>query len=106
MRPVANRWSLRHTGIYHHHNTAADFDLWIIVHPVSDSALERQLLALAKNRDVPHFMHSKIYDDPFQLHLLIYSTYLGNWRWYLQFLGNEVKRQVWIHVHLKQSLSL
>ena len=93
---MASRWSLRHTGIYHHHDRATDFDLWIMIHPVNDSILERRLIALTVDGEVSRSMLPKLYHDPFKLHLLVYSSYFDNWRWYLQFLGEQVKQKVLI----------
>lgn len=93
---MASRWSLRHTGIYHHHDVSANFDLWIILHPVNGSILENKLTALADDEGVSRSMRSKLYQDPFRLHLLIYSSYSDNWRWYLRFLGDQVKHKVCI----------
>ena len=76
-RPIASRWSLRHTGIYHQQDKSAGFDLWIILHPVHRSLLEQTLMALADDGAVACSMCSKLYDDPFRLHLLIYSSILG-----------------------------
>jgi hypothetical protein len=90
-RPGRNPWSLRHTGVYHHHSP--EFDLWIILNPIMDSPVEMRLLELEMPSADPAEV-SKICENPFLLHILLFSSYFGNWRWYFRSLGDDFERAV------------
>lgn len=75
-------WSLRHTGIYHHHKS--DLDLFIVLHPVQNSLFETCITNLEGNGPAC----AKICTDPFKLHSMLFNSYLDNWRWYFRYLGD------------------
>ncbi|KAF2687942.1 hypothetical protein K458DRAFT_294629 [Lentithecium fluviatile CBS 122367] len=79
-------WSLRHTGIYHHRNTAANgLDVFILLHPVREPVIENQLSAL--EGDVAG--RKELCTNPFLIHTWLFSSYFDNWRWYLRYLGTR-----------------
>ena len=98
-RPGRDPWSLRHTGVYHHHTT--DFDLWILLQPVEDSVIEKRLLDLqtlatrtAAELEKIKLDLERICTTPFRLHALIFNSYLDNWRWYFRHLGDRFEKEV------------
>ena len=86
-------WSVRQTGVYHHHDSTRDFDLFIFLHPLEESVLENQLIAMASSSNLESELAS-LCDSPYQLHLLPFTLYSDNWRWYLRNLGNEFQEKV------------
>ncbi|MCJ1457002.1 hypothetical protein MMC28_007368 [Mycoblastus sanguinarius] len=91
-RAADSPWSIRQTGVYHHHSSSKEFDLFIFLHPLSDSVLERQLLAFGGQQLRPSDL-SSICNNPYRLHILPYTMYLHNWRWYFRYLGNEFQKK-------------
>ncbi|KAK3175305.1 hypothetical protein OEA41_002552 [Lepraria neglecta] len=90
-RSPDNPWSVRQTGVYHHHSSKNDFDLFILLHPLSESVLERQLLAFDTQSHASEI--ASICKNPYRLHILPFATYLDNWRWYFRFLGEEFEER-------------
>ena len=80
-------WSVRHTGVYHLHSSTTPFDLFILLHPCPNSILEQQLFSL------PPSSLDSVLANPFILHFLPFSSYLGNWRWYFRHLGEDFERK-------------
>jgi hypothetical protein len=97
LRKSQDKWSFRHTGVYHHHTL--QFDLFIILHPNNYSVLEGRLLKLLKV-DSNTMTESNVSqlnafrEDPYRLHLLVMSSFFDNWRWYLRYLGESFKIEV------------
>jgi len=71
--------------VYHQHDTASKFDLWILLNPSTDCVVETQLEALES--PASSIALSRLRDDPSQFHSLICASYIQNWRWYLRHLG-------------------
>jgi hypothetical protein len=95
MRKGRDPWSFRHTGIYHHHTS--DFDLYILLHPNQHSVLEAHLLkilGLDSSTESNQLQLSAFNQDPYRLHLLVFSSFFDNWRWYFRYLGNQFAREV------------
>jgi hypothetical protein len=92
-RSGRNPWSLRHTGVYHHHTS--DSDLWIILNPIKESLVETRLLELerlpADSAEI-----NRICKNSFLLHILLFSSYFGNWRWYFRSLGDDFEKKVFV----------
>jgi hypothetical protein len=77
-------WSLRHTGIYHHHNVVKNgLDVFILLHPVREPVIESQLSALERDAAI----RKDLCANPFLLHTWLFTNYFDNWRWYLRHLG-------------------
>ena len=90
-------WSFRHTAVYHHHDSASNFDLFILLHSIEDSYLEQQLISLTKPGPRSQSMLRTLLADPSNLHLLIASSYVNNWRWYLRYVGQSFEDKVSYH---------
>lgn len=94
LRDGKDPWSFRHTGIYHHH--ASDFDLYVLLHPNQHSVVETRLFQILgiESSTVSH--HTRPLDfsqGPYQLHLLLLSSFFDNWRWYFQYLGDRFSHE-------------
>lgn len=88
-----NPWSVRQTGVYHHHVSTRDFDLFIFLHPLEESFLECQLITIAAPSH-PKSELASLCANPYQLHSLAFALYSDNWRWYLRYLGEEFQEKV------------
>ncbi|KAK0514786.1 hypothetical protein JMJ35_002165 [Cladonia borealis] len=85
-------WSVRQTGVYHHHSSTKKFDLFIILHPLNESVLERRLLEFGLPQSDARGLTS-IFENPYRLHILPFASYLENWRWYFRSLGKEFQKK-------------
>jgi hypothetical protein len=83
-RRQGNPWSIRQTGVYHHHSASTNSNLFIFLHPNPSSRLQSRIEeAVAFPSTV-----SAINENPLKLHTLAMSSYFDNWRWYLKDLGD------------------
>jgi hypothetical protein len=80
-RKCGDPWSLRQTGVHHKYTAKDDLspeNMWILFHPVPKSAAYKRLqettAADLRGRDTQ--------TDPLRLHLLVFSSYVDNWRPY------------------------
>ena len=81
-RAQGNNWSIRQTTVYYQRTTeGADF--WIILHPKPESVFQRRLEKLFS--DVQSTASVRL--NPATVHLLLFSSYMENWRWYLSQLS-------------------
>lgn len=89
-RSSSQPWSTRQTGIFHHHSATEDFDFFIFLnpYPLEDCLVEKQILNLTKSLPAV----AALLEDPFRLHLLPFASYLDNWRWYFQYLGQDFSK--------------
>ena len=55
---------------------------------------EKRLLKLIETPDENLEELKRITQNPFRLHLLLFSSYFDNWRWYFRHLGKEFSRTV------------
>lgn len=81
-------------GVHHHHAPNRKFDFFLFLHPLDGSLVEKHFEDLAKPDRSAHSLLATICDDPFRLHVLPHSCYLGNWRWYLRYLGAQFQEKV------------
>jgi hypothetical protein len=94
-RKGQDKWSFRHTGVYHHHTS--DFDLFILLHPNSNGILESRLLSMLGTESSSTAESSQLAQfrkDPYRLHLLVMSSFFDNWRWYFRDLGEDFRAEV------------
>ena len=77
-RPQGNNWSIRQTVVYHQH-TADNTDTWIILLPKAESVFQRRLATVFSDTRSARAVQL----DPTAVHLLLFSSYIENWRWYL-----------------------
>jgi len=87
-RGGSNPWSLRQTGVYHHHTD--DHDLFILLNSTQDSAFEMRILQLLK-QDTER---TQLCQNLFRMHVLLFSTYMEQWRWYFRHLGAQFEKKV------------
>lgn len=87
-------WSIRQMAVYHHHSSFPDFDFFIFINPLDNAPFETQLQSLAKPNANNQTLLNTICDDPFRLHMMPCSSYLGNWRWYFRYLGGQFQQKV------------
>ena len=86
-------WSVRQTGVYHHHSSTQSFDLFMLLHPLAESVLETQLIEFANTQSYQSELES-ICSNPYTLHILPFALYTGNWRWYFRSLGEDFDNKV------------
>lgn len=86
-------WSVRQTGVYHHHCAEGRFDLFILLHPIEDSLFEQQVTNLAILQSSQAELASLV-ENPYRLHIMPFALYLDNWRWYFRFLGEQFQEKV------------
>lgn len=87
-------WSVRQTGVYHFQSKKTEFDLFIFLHPLKGSIVENQLTGLARIGKANSSLLDSIFHDPYRLHILLFSSYLNNWRWYFRYLGENFQKKV------------
>lgn len=104
-RSLDRPWSIRHTGVYHHHSPKDAFDLFIFLNPMDESVLEQQLMAYTQ----PHFSQyvlASICANPMRLHVLPFAAYVHNWRWCLRYWGKQFGERVRICYRLIRNIEL
>ncbi|KAH8592626.1 hypothetical protein B0O99DRAFT_653773 [Bisporella sp. PMI_857] len=84
----SNPWAIRQTGIYHRYVPNGLGNLWIFLHPRQNSTLQKRLedAALVWEQTKSSRKH---WED---VHVLVLSSYFGDWRWYLRSLSAEIER--------------
>ena len=86
-------WSVRQTGVYHHHSAKDAFDLFILLHPVEGSLFEQQVTNLAMPQSSQAELASLV-ENPYRMHIMPFALYLDNWRWYFRYLGERFQEKV------------
>ena len=86
-------WSVRQTGVYHHHFAKNDFDLFILLHPIENSLFEQQLTRLSTTQSSRAELESLV-ENPYRIHIMPFTLYLENWRWYFRYLGEKFQEKV------------
>ena len=86
-------WSVRQTGVYHHHSATDDFDLFILIHPIESSLFEQQVTNLVMISSSQAELASLV-ENPYRLHFMPFALYLDNWRWYFRYLGENFQEMV------------
>ncbi|KAH7134921.1 hypothetical protein B0J11DRAFT_424563 [Dendryphion nanum] len=84
-RSKLNPWSLRHTGVYHHHSATSETDTMLLLHPVLEPAFRTKIRALQD--DI--FDRGALCSNPFLLHTWLFSQYFCHWRWYYRYLDDR-----------------
>ncbi|EAT82301.1 hypothetical protein SNOG_09966 [Parastagonospora nodorum SN15] len=78
-------WSLRHSGVFHQHSAHEAADTVVLLHPVRQPLIDKAIAALKGDA----IGRSKICENPFLLHTLMFAQYFANWRWYLRYVGER-----------------
>jgi hypothetical protein len=83
-------WATRQIGVYNRRTRNGKGDLWIFLHPKNDSVVQKRLEAAAATHSssVSHQIDWNL------VHLLVLSSYFGDWRWFVKSLSVEIERLV------------
>jgi len=92
-RKHGDPWSVRQTGVYHRFSTTDPENLWLLLHPMQNSKAQTRM-GLATDK----LCAEEMAKDPLRFHVLIMSSYVDNWRWYL----HDIKRQYLVLVRLEE----
>lgn len=95
-------WSWRHTGVYHHRRQPSQnekgYDFFILLHPNEDSISDKRILnglgIFEDSRLQPGLGPNEARDQSILVHSLVLSSFICNWRWYLQHLGDRFEKYV------------
>jgi len=83
-RKHGDPWSLRQTGVYHRYSMPAvgvGQNFCLLLHPMQNSKAQKRISMAASTG-----MTSRTIGlDPVRLHVLIMSSYVNNWCWYLRY---------------------
>jgi hypothetical protein len=83
-------WATRQIGVFHRRARDGKGDLWIFLHPKNDSVVQKRLEAA-----VATWSSSASSQGNWPLiHLLVLSSYFGDWRWFLKGLSGEIEHLV------------
>ncbi|GLB02242.1 hypothetical protein AtubIFM57258_003584 [Aspergillus tubingensis] len=93
-------WSWRHTGVYHHRRQPSQnekgYDFFILLHPNEDSISDKRILnglgIFEDSRLQPGLNRNEARDQSILVHSLVLSSFICNWRWYLQYLGDRFEK--------------
>ncbi|KAA8651230.1 uncharacterized protein ATNIH1004_000108 [Aspergillus tanneri] len=81
-------WTIRQICVFHRYDASGSGNLWILLHARPCSKVQQHLeAAIREQRD-------ELFSDWFALHSVVLSSYLGNWRWCIGKLGEEVEKSV------------
>ncbi|KAL4904903.1 hypothetical protein BDW74DRAFT_23535 [Aspergillus multicolor] len=81
----STKYTKRQISVFHRYSVSGTGSLWIFLNARPDAELQSRLekiLAASREDAAP---------DWFSLHLLVFATYLGNWRGSLQHLGETIE---------------
>ena len=86
-------WSVRHMAVYHKFNSRKNCSVWILLQASQHTRNQlvdhilRQDYAVKKNTPAGT-------DDPFLCHMLLLMPTSENWRWYINYLEDELESLV------------
>jgi hypothetical protein len=86
----AKSWPTRQTAVYHRFVPNGPGSLWIFLHPRPKSTLQNRLESVVLESETGRSSHQEWEAT----HLLVLSSYLGDWRWYCKSLSAEIERIV------------
>lgn len=81
-------WTIRQTCVFHRYNPAGSGNLWIFFHARPRSKMQQQIEAEITSQ------HAGVSKRWYSMHLLVLSAYIGNWRWCIRSLGEEIEKTV------------
>ena len=88
-------WSERQIGVYHHFsNDGLKPSTMIMLHAKQETVARTRVHNAAESVQVDT-CGAKL---SLRMHLLIFSSYVDNWRWYLDSIGTTLLREVSEHV--------
>lgn len=83
-------WSVRQTAVYHRLEKATGQAIWIFMHPKAKSVAHKQILdhiTSQKDRESNE-------QDPMFIHSLLWASYVGNWRDYMEHYEGDILKIV------------
>lgn len=87
---VPGGFATRQTGVFHRFVPNGPGNLWIFLNPRPKSTLQARLENVVRETDTGRTSRQE-----WELtHLLVLSSYLGDWRWYLKSLSAEIEHIV------------
>jgi hypothetical protein len=81
-------WTIRQSCVLHRYNPAGTGNLWIFLHAKPRSKMQQQIEVEVASQS------AGIPKNWFSMHLLALSAYMGNWRWCIRNLGEEIEKTV------------
>ncbi|KAB8208458.1 hypothetical protein BDV34DRAFT_233333 [Aspergillus parasiticus] len=90
-------WTIRQTCVFHRYNPAGSGNLWIFFHARPRSKMQQQIETEIISQ------HAGVSKSWYSMHLLVISAYIGNWRWCIRSLGEEIEKTVDIALTLDLS---
>ncbi|KAL3494903.1 hypothetical protein BJX62DRAFT_222935 [Aspergillus germanicus] len=81
-------WRIRQVCVFHRYNPSGAGNLWLILHACPSSKLQRQIEQMVSA------CPNALLAEWSSMHLLVFSTYLGGWRWCIRNLGDEIEQTV------------
>jgi hypothetical protein len=87
---VQGGFATRQTGIFHRFVPNGPGNLWIFLNPRTQSTLQIRLENVVRQPEIGR----NSFEGWEMIHLLVLSSYLGDWRWYLKSLSVEIERIV------------
>ncbi|KAE8348041.1 hypothetical protein BDV28DRAFT_165344 [Aspergillus coremiiformis] len=90
-------WTIRQICVFHRYSPATSGNLWIFLHARPRSPMQQKIEAAIA---LPQAGVSKNW---FAMHSLVLSTHIGNWRWCIRSLGEEIEKTVDIALTLDLS---
>lgn len=86
-RGRSNRWSERQVGVYHQLRDGEN--TLILLHATPNSRLQSRIMSASDVQLAKTCKQSR--RGPVDIHILVFSTYLDEWRWYLDDIGATCK---------------
>jgi hypothetical protein len=87
---VPGGFAIRQTGVFHRFVPSGRGNLWIFLNPRPRSTLQVRLEAVVQESEIGGNSSPKWE----MIHLLILSSYMCDWRWYLKSLSAEIQHIV------------
>lgn len=81
-------WPIRQIGVFHRYMPKSAKSLWIFVNPMVKSIFQKRLESTISRRNAPFPLNMM------NIHVLVVSSYITNWRWYLNSLNAEFEEIV------------
>jgi hypothetical protein len=88
--PGSDTWTMRQVGVFHRFVPTGPGSLWVFLHAKPNTRLQQRLEEATSRweQSAPRQRHWHF------MHLLVLSTYLNNWRWYLRSLVADFEKIV------------
>ena len=97
-----SRWSERQIGVYHEMSSHSDNSgVMILLHAMPGSKVQRRISKELADGTERGGNAQRL--RPFEMHLLIFSSYLDEWRWYLDEIGTTCREMVSVPAHFMTS---